>query len=100
MEEGLLNRCVLVPVSADLLLDLFRWNDFQQMRLPVLSGIPEDAVVAAVNWDHSFNAFVLKVCSSSFDKVPIGVRIPIHNAEFKFIDVPIREVVSDQENAS
>lgn len=66
-------RIKLLAFSPDLFVDLLR------CKKPILvnmEGIPEDAILLAVNFDPRSNMMLLKLVSKEFDKTKEGEVIP------------------------
>jgi hypothetical protein len=66
-------RIKLMPVNPDLLMRLFL------SRKPILvdmKGLPEDAILLAINFDPRCNMLLLKLVSKEFESIKEGEVIP------------------------
>jgi hypothetical protein len=93
MKDERESRYKLFMIDTGLVLAMLNWNDHQFIALPITKGLPDEAIVEAVNYDVQRNCFLARVYHDSFDVVPIGVMIPVSNGG---LDIEERVVSVEQ----
>ena len=95
-------RYKLFRINPDLVVDMLNWNQYKQITLPIVKGIPPDAVVEDIHHDYSRRCFVARVYHESFDEVKKGMVIPMDSdwleVERRSIDVEAYQDACNQKD--
>ena len=79
MSEEREARYKIYLIDPDTVLAMLQWNTIQMIALPISKGLPDGAIVQAVNYDYNTGCFMAKVYHESFDIVKVGMVYPQAN---------------------
>lgn len=83
MNPLLERRMALMRISPQFLIDMCKPG---RHGWKVMDGLPSDAVVLDVSFDHERRCFALAVASATFAPVPDGLRLPDVECSFMRVD--------------
>jgi hypothetical protein len=74
-------------IAENTLLDMLTQQQSGKRIMPIIKGIPEDAVLSRASYDHSRGCFVFRVDHPSFKKAKTGEMFPVLDVEFEMVEV-------------
>lgn len=83
------DRLRVFYVDNNVILNVLRnwWNVKDTFKVPIIKGVPDDAVVVAVHTDYRTAGVGIVIQSKEFEKVESGKQIPTIGTEYELLDI-------------